>query len=131
MATGYFKGLDPVIPIALGAPDHPSTPITCLVDTGFDGFLLLPEAAAPDFELTETVPGIIEYADGSIAKRSWCIGVTEVDGEQRRGFVALEPGARQPLLGMMFLKAFGFKLTVDPSSNLVELVSTAPTTQRM
>ena len=76
------------------------------------------------------MPGAIEYANSASAARSYGLGVIEVDGIQRQGLVVLEPGARFPLLGMMFLKAFGFRLTVDPSCGFVEVAPTTPRPRR-
>lgn len=126
MAIGRFEGSDPLIQISLGAPDHPPETVTCLVDTGFDGFLLISEAQAAPLHLTGQYPGNVEYADSSTAARPYCVAVAEIDGVRRRGLVALEPVLRRPLLGIKFMKAFGLRLILDPSDNRVELVPAPP-----
>ncbi len=122
MATGHFEEFDPLIEIQLtGASDHPARSLVCLVDTGSTGFLSVPEASAERLGLVPQDTLNIEYADGSTANRSMCLGIASINGTQGQGVAALEPSLKHPLLGIRFLQVLGLKLLIDQRNGIVEL----------
>ena len=135
MAAGYFdedEENDPLIQIGLtGAADHPIQPIVCLIDTGFDGFLLLPEADAPTFKLItkHTLP--VVYANRTTAPRPLCVGFAEIGGVRKQSLVTLEANASHTLLGIMFPRVFELRLLVDVPNRIIELATAPPPAQRI
>lgn len=122
MATGKFHNFDPLIEIHLtGSTKHPATPLTCLVDTGFTGFLSVPEVSADELGLMPQDTLEMEYLDGSTVKRPACLGIATIDGIAGTGIVALEPALKYPLLGIRFLQILGLKLLIDQRVGRVEL----------
>ena len=65
------------------------------------------------------------YGDPNPVIRPAGLGIAEIDGLQRDVAVVIGPPGTYPLLGIMFLKAFSLRLTIDPLNNLVELVPSA------
>jgi len=65
------------------------------------------------------------YGDMHPVIRPAGLGEAEIDGMRRDLIVVVGPPDTNPLLGILFLKAFGLRLIIDPVRDLVEVVSTA------
>ncbi len=126
MAIGYLddKG-DPTLEIEiLGAFNRP-TKFACLIDTGFDGFLSVPILQAFPVGLVLHTTTSVTFANGTSEDKLTCLGYARLDGEDRLGLILIESQSNQVVLGMDFLKKFGLKLIVCPTSGQVEVVPAA------
>ena len=116
---------DPTVAVEIiGAFGQPTT-FTCVVDTGFTGFLSIPllQAFPVGLVLAGTRPMV--FANGAVENKLICLGVARVDGVEKSGLIVIENESKQVLLGMDFLKKFGFKLLVCPTTGQIELVPAA------
>jgi predicted aspartyl protease len=111
----------PVIDIEiLGAFDQPTT-VTCVIDTGFSGFLSIPLQAFPiGLVVHGTMP--VVFANGTVENKLICLGVARAGGSDQTGLIVLENQSKQILLGMDFLEKFGYKLLLCPTTGQVEMV---------
>ena len=65
------------------------------------------------------------FANGAVENKLICLGAARVGGIEQMGLIVIENQSKQILLGMDFLKKFGFKLLVCPTTGQVELVPAA------
>lgn len=65
------------------------------------------------------------FANGAVENKLICLGVARVDRIDQMGLIVIEHQSKQILLGMDFLKKFGFKLLVCPTTGQVEMVPAA------
>jgi predicted aspartyl protease len=114
----------PTVDIEVSNPIGWKQPVTALIDTGFDGFLMLPIAQAFPIGLLLRGTMSITLADGSGQDKLYCLGGIEYDGEDEVGIVIIEPNSNMALLGMEFLRAFKRRLEVDPAAGTVALIRT-------
>ena len=126
MATGYLDNGEPVLEIAVkGALSNVPQQLTCLVDTGFTGFLSIPLVEALPLGLVLSGTTSVTFANGATEYRLTCLGVVEVDALSEAGVIILEMQGNRAILGMDFLRIFGLELRVEPTSGLVELAPPA------
>lgn len=125
MAIGSLDANEgPLLEIeVLGAFGQPHK-LTCLIDTGFTGFLSIPilQAFPIGLVLATTMP--VLFGNGQTEDKLVCLGLARVDGKENPGLILIETKHQQVLLGMEFLKKFGFKLIICPATGQVEVVST-------
>src|SRR5829696_5904767 len=107
---------DPVIDIEILGEFNQSTTVTCVIDTGFAGFLSMPLVHASSIGLVVhgTMPLVL--ANGTVENTLICLGVASVGGSDQMGLIVIENQSTQILLGMDFLKKFGYKLLVCPTT---------------
>ena len=112
----------PVIDIEIvGASNQPTT-VTCVIDTGFTGFLSIPLHAFPDeLGVHGTMPMV--FADGTVENKLICLGAARAGGSHQTGVIVLENQAQQIVLGMDFLQKFGYKLLLCPATGEVQMVA--------
>ncbi len=116
---------DPTIEIeVLGAFNQP-TKLACLIDTGFTGFLSIPLLQAFPIGLILTGTMSLQFANGASENRLTCLGVARLDGVENMGLIVIENEGNQVMLGMDFLKKFGFELLVCPTTGQIEMVPSA------
>jgi predicted aspartyl protease len=126
VAIGFLEANgDPVLEIeVIGAFEQP-TKFKCVVDTGFTGFLSIPLLQAFPVGLVLQGTMAMQFANGAVENKLVCLGFARVDGIQNIGLIVIENESKQVLLGMDFLKKFGFKLLVCPTTGQIELVPAA------
>ena len=110
----------PIVRLRVRGPGGLIADVDALVDTGFDGPLVLPATFAMSLSLTWVSEGTATLADGSTLKTD-CY---DVEVEWGSGWVVVTAMAlgSEALLGMEFLD--GKRLTVEGSpGGLVEIVS--------
>jgi predicted aspartyl protease len=120
--TGYLDANgDPYLEIEIANPLGWKSKLQCLIDTGFTGFLSVPilEAFPIGLLLVGTMP--VTLADGSVQYKLMCLGSAGVGAEAKVGVVLIEPGSKQALLGMEFLRQFQKRLVIDPIAKTVVL----------
>ena len=126
MATGYFKNGDPYIDVDVSNPLGWKRTLSCLIDTGFTGFLSVPILQAFPIGLLLHSTVSVTLADGSTSSNLVCLGTAHLPGESQAGLIFIEAASSQVLLGLEFLKKFSKKLVIDPITQTVELVSVTP-----
>ena len=91
-----------------GRAGHPET-IEAVVDTGYDGWLSLPQSLIHDLELPWIKFGRAVLADGS--ECGFDIYSGEVLWDRRRVHIEIDASEAMPLVGMQLLE--GFELTMQ------------------
>ena len=104
--TGVVRGHTPVV--TLHCPGL-SDAVDFVVDTGYTGWLSLPQAAAPRWPLVRRGFGRANLADGSTVVVEVCTTTVEWLGETRAVYVEVLPSG-EPLLGFRML--VGTRLTL-------------------
>jgi predicted aspartyl protease len=124
--TGFFaKSGSPAIQITVsGAVPGLSKQFDATIDTGFTGFLSIPLVKAFPLGLLLFSTVKVVLADGSTNLRLTAYGAVLIGSEARSGVIILEPNSDELLIGMHLLKEFGKRLTVCPTTGLVELADT-------
>ena len=106
-----------VIPVRIQGPDRRALEIEAVVDTGYNGFLTLPEAVVAQLALpySHAVPVIL--ADDTEAE--WDVHRAGVlwDG-QLRGIDA-HAGGSTPLIGMLLLDGYNLNIDVKVGGRVV------------
>ncbi|MEW5701979.1 MAG: hypothetical protein AB1792_07105 [Candidatus Zixiibacteriota bacterium] len=121
--THSFEGLNiPTIPITVRGPvaaygDHQ---FNAGVDAGFTAFLSLPffDAVKPGLIFSGVMP--LTLADGKPTSFLYCLGQVQIGEKQEIGVIVISP-SDDALVGMEFLRQFGFHLEIDPTANTVTL----------
>lgn len=102
----------------------PGVEVTAIIDTGFTGFVLVPMQYQLSLGLTPKSTTRLKLADDSV-----CIGVLADayvsldENTGRSGVVTLESKCKEILIGMDFLRQFGFGLAIF--SDLISLIDEA------
>ena len=120
MLRGFFKNNCPYIRITVvGSLD--SREIDVLVDTGFNGYLTLPEQIAKELGLESTgVIGSSTIADGSSSPYMDFRGKVLCNDKRVVTDIEVQPNCKI-LLGMSLLKALGLNLFIDLDAERIEL----------
>jgi len=102
----------PRIEIALRTPDGVSKPFVALIDTGFSGFVALPEESAEDLGLLPV--GTVRYtvASGAVIGLILAFGSVSIGDVSYVGSIVVG-NVRQPLLGIEFLRESRKALFLD------------------
>src|ERR1035438_5946683 len=116
LTRGFLDGAGhPRLRIAVSGTTG-SRSFDALVDTGFTGFLLVPEASAGSLGLIPLSTTWHTLADGGRVPTRIAIGTVEIEsGERYKGTIALG-NVVCPLIGMDFLRAAKKALYVDSRS---------------
>ena len=102
--------LEAVIALRLAGPDGQTREIEAVIDTGFNGFLVLPPTLAADLELPIVGDSEAVLADGSEATFD-VYGVSLLwDGQPR--YVEIGAMGLDPLLGMAMLDGYDLSIQV-------------------
>jgi len=67
----------------------------------------------------------MQFANGAVENKLVCLGLAKIDGLEQAGLIVIENESKQILLGMDFLKKFGLKLLVCPTTAQIEIVPAA------
>lgn len=102
MIIGYFAGGHPRMALDLPAADGGTLRVEFIIDTGFEGDLVLPESLARQVDARPMELFVGTLADGAYVRcLSYEISLL-VDDEERTARVIVLPG--RPLLGTDFLR---------------------------
>lgn len=109
MTIGHVQGNKPFVSVTFLLPGQPTFAIECVVDTGFAGYLTLPEAAVGTLKLPflQTIPS--RLADGSRVMLDSYLTTIRWAGEQRP--VEVIATGVQPLIGRALLQ--GYLIRID------------------
>ena len=119
MFRGFLRNKCPWVRITVVGREEGA--VEAIVDTGFNGYLTLPEEIAKRIGLTFT--GSINsgtIADGSTSASSVYIGKVICDNSRTDILVDVQPNCKI-LLGTALLEELGLSLFVDIVANRVEL----------
>lgn len=115
---GYVDGRTPRVSITVHGTES-ARHVDAIVDTGFDGFILLPE----EFAIPVGIPRYgsvrleVRLADNSVLDNWMGIAAVSLGAETQDGLIIVVPQG-EVLIGMQFLDYFSKTLIVD-SSNVI------------
>ena len=104
------------VDITLFGPNDDSIEATAAVDTGFTGFLMLPERTVLELRLRFLRDVEIDLADGSEARLRQYDAEIEWDGRRRKVPVYASQG--EPLIGMQWLSRHLLTLELVPEGSI-------------
>jgi predicted aspartyl protease len=123
--SGLFRASDePRFAVYLIRPAGPHR-LDCLIDTGYSGFVVIPENVASDVGLRATGTSHISFANGAREPRGWCRNEVAVDGAIKRGVIVIDPQGADCIMGRQLLTVFQLSLTFDPSANYIDVSRSA------
>src|SRR6267142_5671342 len=97
----------PLVTIAVSAPSGPSHFVDALVDTGFTGFVQLPERRAQELGLAPQAVSEAQYADGRTGTIPLAWAKVTLGPEVREGFAHIQSGSDEVIVGVeLLLKAW-------------------------
>src|SRR3989475_3927539 len=114
----------PVVTIAVSAPSGPSTSFDAVIDTGFTGFVQVPEPHAQELGLTPRTASEMQYPDGRIESIPLAWGRVTLAGEGQEGVVHIQHGSDEGIGGREFLPLFRETLVVSIADGTVLLIDT-------
>ena len=114
----------PVVTIAVSAPSGPSKFFDAIIDTGFTGFVQLPEPRAQELGLIPRTASETQYPDGRIDTIPLAWARATLGAEVQEGFVHIQRGSDEAIVGVEFLRIFRKILVLSISDGTVLLIDT-------
>lgn len=107
----------------LGLIGSGSQQLEFLVDTGFTGFVAVPDYVAQGLGMPFWSFQTTRLADGSVRTSVDCVGRMTIDGETKELFVSILPDSQSAAVGMSFLRLFELDLLLFQGKyfNLISL----------
>ena len=90
----------PFVTIAVSAPSEPSQFVDALIDTGFTGFVQLPERRARELGLPLRAVSKAQYADGRIGTIPLAWAKVTLGSDAQEGFVHIQSGSDEVIIGV-------------------------------
>jgi clan AA aspartic protease len=112
------------ITIAVSAPSGASHFVDALIDTGFTGFVQLPERHARALGLTLGAVSEVEYADGRTGTIPLAWARVGLGRDSREELIHVQRGSDEVIVGMELLRIFQKILVVSIVHRLVLLTDT-------
>jgi predicted aspartyl protease len=112
----------PVVTVAVSAPSGLSRFFDAVIDTGFTGFVQLPEPRARELGLTPRTASETQYPDGRIDTIPLAWGKATLGSETQEGFVHIQRGSDEAIVGVDFLRLFRKTLVLSIAEETVLLV---------
>jgi predicted aspartyl protease len=112
----------PVVTIAIASASGPSTFVDAVIDTGFTGLVQVPAPLAAAAGLTPRTATEIQYPDGRIDTIPLAWGRITLGAEAREGFVHIQRGSDEAIVGVEFLRLFRKTLILSVSDGTVLLI---------
>ena len=94
--------------------EDPSVEVTAVVDTGFEGFILIPMSVGIMCNMNLWGVSGSTLADGRQVTNITAFGNVKFAGKVNPGIFVLSVADAAPLVGMEFIRAFGMDLVVSP-----------------
>lgn len=124
IATGYFdKTGSPSLKVKVAGPLGSAIELEAIIDTGYTGFVLLPAQYALALGLAIEGTSTMTLADASKIVCELARVTMSVSGMSRTGITELENNSKEVLVGMDFLRQFGFALMI--TSKTIVLIEEA------
>ena len=112
----------PVVTIAVASTSGPSTFVDAVIDTGFTGFVQVPAPIAHDLGLTPRTATETQYPDGRIDTIPLAWETITLESEAREGFVHVQRGSDEAIVGIEFLRLFRKTLVLSVDDRIVLLI---------
>jgi len=112
----------PVVPIAVASTSGPSTFVDAIIDTGFTGFVQVPVPFAQQVGLTPRTITETQYPDGRIDAVPLAWGQIALGEDTREGFVHIQRGSDEAIVGIEFLRLFRKILLISVVERTVLLI---------
>ena len=123
MIQVYFDDLGtPKVKIAVGG-SRMQVEVEALIDTGFNGYIILPSLIATRLGLELTSVTWVELADGSVIRNSVFSGHTTFGGQSQEVEIMMTD-SDEALIGTALLS--NYKLTIDFVNRTVEITESQP-----
>ena len=116
------RSYSPVVTIAVSTPVGPSQFVDAVIDTGFTGFVQLPEQRARSLGLRPRAVSEVQYADGRTGTVPLAWATVTLGQAVREGFVHLQRGSDEAIVGLELLKIFRKIFVLSITDSLVLLV---------
>jgi predicted aspartyl protease len=114
----------PLVTIAVSAPSGPSHFVDALIDTGFTGFVQLPERHARDLGLTLRAVSEAQYADGRTGTIPLAWAKVTLGPDVQEGFAHIQSGSGEVIVGVELLRVFRKVFVLSIADGLVLLADT-------
>ena len=114
----------PLVTIAVSAPSGPSHFVDALFDTGFTGFVQLPEQRARELGLTLRAVSEAQYADGRTGTIPLAWAKVTLGLDIQEGFVHIQSGSDEVIVGVELLRIFRKVFVLSIADSLVLLADT-------
>jgi clan AA aspartic protease len=123
--TGYtFNDGTPVLRIQISSSDATPHEFDAILDTGFNGFLSIPQSVADTLGLERLTTERIFFADNSEHIRWTSLATITVGSQSEDGLVYLEPSSEEVLLGVEFLRRFNRMMLFYPTQDFLHFIET-------
>jgi clan AA aspartic protease len=124
--TGYtFDDGTPVLRISISAPYATPRQYDAIIDTGFNGFLSVPQSVADTLSLGRLATERVFFADNSEHIRWTSLATVSIGNQRQDGVVYLEPASEEVLLGVEFLRRFNRMLLFYPMGQFIQCIETS------
>ncbi len=111
-----------VVTIAVASTSGPSTFVDAVIDTGFTGFVQVPVLLAQGVGLTPRTVTETQYPDGRIDTIPLAWGRISLGSEAREGFVHMQRGSDEVIIGVEFLRLFRKILVLSATDGTLLLI---------
>lgn len=126
---GFYKDGTPYLKIKVSGLDpNTAREFNAVIDTGFDGFMVMPDKQALALGLVGNVSADIILANASTDPRMMAEGEATIQSDSRRGMIILGDDSAEVLVGMGLLRSFSVILFL--SSTMVLVASEAAVAER-
>jgi clan AA aspartic protease len=114
----------PLVAIAVSSPSGRSHFVDALIDTGFTGFVQLPERRARELGLTRRAVSEAQYADGRTGTIPLAWAKVTLGSDTQEGFVHIQGGSDEVIVGVELLRVFRKIFVLSIADSLVLLADT-------
>jgi predicted aspartyl protease len=122
--TGYSEvDGSPILRVSIMGSNGETEEFDGIIDTGFDGFVSIPQLAADRLGLVPINSEKVMFADNSEHIRWLAIATVIMGTEMQKGSVFLEPSSEEVLLRMEFIRKFDRMMLLYPTEGFVQFVA--------
>ena len=114
----------PLVTIAVSSPAGPSHFVDALIDTGFTGFVQLPERRARELGLRRRAVSEAQYADGRTSTIPLAWAKVTLGPDTQEGFVHIQSGSDEVIVGIELLRVFRKIFVLSIADRIVLLADT-------
>ena len=128
MIHGRIRNREAIIDLEIATPGQPSQQVEAIIDTGYNGYLTLPDPLVTNLGLPLAGYRRGMLADGSVTRLTVYLASVVWSGRQKEVLISQAAGA--PLIGMSLLEGNRLTMDVVDGGNLIieELPQPGPCT---
>ncbi|MFI5201877.1 MAG: retroviral-like aspartic protease family protein [Candidatus Kapaibacterium sp.] len=119
----------PVLRILISGPEANSRSFEAIVDTGFNGFLSIPQSDADSLGLEPLTTERVFFADNSEHIRRTSLATVTVGSQSQTGMIYFEPASSEVLLGVEFFLKFDRMFLFYPMEQFVQCIEPSNTAE--